>query len=125
MYIFVIFSKCRHNTLLSRPNTTYTMCARNYNTRDYIKILYDLEEGLYNEPRISHFDIRREDADKSLQIMLKIRDVRDAGLEQIEGLLAQAKLLGRLAVEVQKFTAARIMVKTDMNRSVLEEIVIA
>lgn len=92
-------------------------------TRKYIDTLYALEEGLYNEQQIMSFDIRRDDRDKSLRIMMRLKEM--IGVDAIGGLLSQAKLLGEMAVNVQKFGAARIVVCDKFDKPVLEEIVIA
>ena len=97
-------------------------CSTNvYTTDDYIKLLYDLESGLYNDPYVSYHDISR-DHSKRLNIIVKVRE--NAQYPCIKYLVDKAKLVGELAVHVQKFAAANIQFKSDIKDHVLEQVVV-
>lgn len=101
------------------------MSDSKYTTDDYIRLLYDLEAGLYHAPNVEYHNITRE-ADRSLKIYVRLKDIASTSMDSLEGLIDKAKLLGKLAVHVQKFTAAKISFVDPCNRApILEHVIIA
>jgi len=96
------------------------MAYNTLTTDDYMQMLYDLEAGLYCEPHIYEHDIRRIE-DKTLHICMKLRPNID--LPVIRNLLEKAQLLGKLAVHVQNFAKAQIIVKSENDHRLLEIVV--
>lgn len=92
-----------------------------YTTKDYIDLLYDLEAGLAHNPAIYSHNIKREN-DRSLHIFVRLRNAVE--LPNIQPIIDKAKLLGKLAVDVQKFPSARILFKTEIDNYVLEDIIV-
>lgn len=89
-------------------------------TDDYIRTLYELEAGLFAHPYTVYHDIRREH-DKSLSIYARFKKMVDT--TSINALVAKAKVLGEMAVNVQRFSAARITFKTEDDQ-VLQAVVV-
>lgn len=96
------------------------MAYKTFTTEDYMQVLYDLEAGLYREPHIYEHNIRRIE-NKTLQISMKLRSNID--LRLIKNLIDKAHTLGNMAVHVQNFAKACIIVKSEKDHRLLEVVV--
>lgn len=91
-------------------------------TDDYIRLLQDLESGLYKEQLVTHYYIKKE-PNQILSIFVRLRKISDH--PNIKTLIEKAKLLAKMAVDIQNFNGAKIDIITDFNEPVLQEIVIS